>query len=64
MTCASPLPFSVRLRCSLPAVRLRLLFLDTATGEILRDIRGGHLLQVIHEGGILLAGALKHATGG
>ncbi|CAN0342144.1 unnamed protein product [Ectocarpus sp. 12 AP-2014] len=45
LKCASPLPFAVRLRCSLPGICLRLLFLDAATGETVRDIRGKHILQ-------------------
>eukprot|EP00903_Cladosiphon_okamuranus_P015705 g14497.t1 len=45
LTCASPLPFAVRLRCSRPGTCLRLKFLDAATGETLRDLRGKHVLQ-------------------
>eukprot|EP00752_Nemacystus_decipiens_P010794 g9601.t1 len=47
LTCASPLPFAIRLRCSLPGTCLRLKFLDAATGETLRDLRGKHVLQAL-----------------
>lgn len=49
LTCASPLPFAVRLRCSLPGTCLRLKFLDAATGETLRELRGKHVLQASAE---------------
>lgn len=47
LTCSSPLPFAVRLRCSLLGICLRLKFFDATTRELLRAVGGRQVLQVI-----------------